>query len=147
MTSDKPFTPYRSIGNREEYFDSYDIAIPLQHGGCGLWLETHALPYVEDYYIIFEDYKKDDGGYSFLEDKDLVMNFGDVLLAVDGLDIEGKNLDNIRNMLQGKSSNWVKLTFLNKEWFNRFDRDSAITSTKIQRKKVSHLSFTVLSVI
>jgi C-terminal processing protease CtpA/Prc len=75
------------------------------------------------------------------------MNFGDVLLAVDGLDIEGKNLDNIRNMLQGKSSNWVKLTFLNKEWFNRFDRDSAITSTKIQRKKVSHLSFTVLSVI
>jgi len=50
-------------------------------------------------------------------------------------------------MLQGKSSNWVKLTFLNKEWFNRFDRDSAITSTKIQRKKVSHLSFTVLSVI
>jgi C-terminal processing protease CtpA/Prc len=66
-----------------------------------------------------------------LEDKDLMMNFGDKLLAVDGLDIEGKNLDNIRNMLQDKSSNRVKLTFLNKEWFNRFDRDSVKTVTKI----------------
>jgi C-terminal processing protease CtpA/Prc len=46
-----------------------------------------------------------------------MMNFEDVLLAVDGLDIEGKNLGDIRNMLQGKSSNRVKLTFLNKEWF------------------------------
>jgi len=82
---------------------------------CGLWLETHALPYVEDYYIIFKDYKRDDEGYSLLEDKDLMMNFGDVLLAVDGLDIEGKNLDNIRNMLKGKRSNTVKLTFLNKQ--------------------------------
>ena len=82
---------------------------------CGLWLETHALPYVEDYYIIFKDYKRDDEGYSLLEDKDLMMNFGDKLLAVDGLDIEGKNLDNIRNMLKGKRSNTVKLTFLNKQ--------------------------------
>jgi len=53
------------------------------------------------------------------------MNFRDVLLAVDGLDIEKrKNLDDIRNMLQSKISNMVQLTFLNKEWFNIYDRDS-----------------------
>jgi C-terminal processing protease CtpA/Prc len=64
-----------------------------------------------------------------------MMNFEDVLLAVDGLDIEGKNLGDIRNMLQGKSSNRVKLTFLNKEWFNRFDRDSVKTATAIRKRR------------
>jgi C-terminal processing protease CtpA/Prc len=64
-----------------------------------------------------------------------MMNFGDVLLAVDGVDIEGKNLGDIRNMLQSKSSNTVTLTFLNKGWFNRFDRDSAKTGSAIRKKR------------
>jgi C-terminal processing protease CtpA/Prc len=64
-----------------------------------------------------------------------MMNFGDVLLAVDGVDIEGKNLGDIMNMLKGKSSNTVTLTFLNKEWFNNFDRDSVKTGTAIQKKR------------
>jgi hypothetical protein len=136
LTSDKPISPYRSIGNQEEYIDSYDVVLPLQHGGYELWLQTHALPYVEDYYIIFKDYKKDDGGYSLLADKDIMMNFGDVLLAVDGLDIEGKKLGDIMNMLQGKSSNRVvKLTFLIKEWFNWFDRVSVKTASAIQKRR------------
>jgi len=64
-----------------------------------------------------------------------MMNFGFVLLAVDGVDIEGKNLGDIMNMLQGKITNTVTLTFLNKEWFNNFDRDSVKTGTAIQKRR------------
>ena len=95
---------------------------------------THTLPYIEDYYVIFEDYERDDNGYSLLADKDIMMNFRDVLLAVDGVDIEGKNLGDIMNMLKGKSSNTVTLTFLNKEWFNNFDRDSVKTGIAIHKR-------------
>jgi len=63
-----------------------------------------------------------------------MINFGDVLLAVDKVDIEGKNLGDIMNMLKGTSSNTVTLTFLNKEWFNNFDRDSVKTGTAIQKR-------------
>jgi len=135
LSSGKHVCPSRTICNRDKYFDSYDVVIPLQHGQCGLWLLTHALPYVEEYYIIFEDYERDDNGYSLLADKDIMMNFGDVLLAVDGVEIEGKNLDDIMNMLQGKSTNTVTLTFLNKEWFNNFDRDSVKTGTAIRKRR------------
>jgi len=54
--------PPRTICNRDKYFDSYNVTVPLQHGQCGLWLLTHTLPYIEDYYIIFEDYERDDNG-------------------------------------------------------------------------------------
>jgi len=64
-----------------------------------------------------------------------VMNFGDVLLAVDGLDVEGMKLPEIMNILKGKQTNIVTLTFLNKEWFNNYDRDSVKTGTIIQRKR------------
>jgi len=135
LSSGKQGCPSGTICNHDKYFDSYDVTVPLQHGQCGLWLLTHALPYVEDYYVIFEDYERDDNGYSLLADKDIMMNFRDALLAVDGVDIEGKNLGDIMNMLKGKSTNIVTLTFLNKEWFNNFDRNSVKTGTAIQRKR------------
>ena len=134
MSAGKQDSPSRTIGNQEKYYDSYDVTIPLQHGQCGLWLQTHALPYVEEYYVIFEDYERDDQGMSLLADKDIMMNFGDVLLAVDGLDVEGMKLPEIMNILKGKQTNIVTLTFLNKEWFNNYDRDSVKTGTIIQKK-------------
>ena len=135
MSAGKQDSPSRTIGNQEKYYDSYDVTIPLQHGQCGLWLQTHALPYVEEYYVIFEDYERDDQGMSLLADKDIMMNFGDVLLAVDGLDVEGMKLPEIMNILKGKQTNIVTLTLLNKEWFNNYDRDSVKTGTIIQRKR------------
>jgi C-terminal processing protease CtpA/Prc len=134
LSAGKQDSPSRTIGNQEKYYDSYDFTIPLQHGQCGLRLQTHALPYVEEYYVIFEDYERDDQGMSLLADKDIMMNFGDVLLAVDGLDVEGMKLPEIMNILKGKQTNIVTLTFLNKEWFNNYDRDSVKTGTIIQKK-------------
>jgi hypothetical protein len=66
LSSGKQGGPSRTICNHDKYFVSYNVTIPLQHGQYGLWLLTHALPYVEDYYVIFEDYKRDDNGYSLL---------------------------------------------------------------------------------
>jgi C-terminal processing protease CtpA/Prc len=90
---------------------------------------------VEDYYVIFEDYDRDDNGNSLLAERDIMMNFGDVLLAVDGVDIEGKKLGDIMNMLKGKLTNIVTLKFLNKEWFNNYDRDSVKAGIAIQKKR------------
>jgi hypothetical protein len=135
LSSRKQASASRTIRNHEKYFDSYDVTLPLQHGQCGLWLQTHALPYVEDYYVIFEYYERDDNGNALLADRDIMMNVGDVLLAVDGVDIEGKKLADIINILKGKLTNIVTLTFLNKEWFNNYDRDSVKTGNIIQKKR------------
>jgi len=143
LSAGKQDSPSRTIGNQEKYYDSYDVTIPLQHGQCGLWLQTHALPYVEEYYVIFEDYERDDQGMSLLADKDIMMNFGDVLLAVDGLDVEEMKLPEIMNILKGKQTNIVTLTFLNKEWFNNYDRDSVKTGTIIQKKEEYYTVFRI----
>jgi C-terminal processing protease CtpA/Prc len=90
---------------------------------------------VEDYYVIFEDYERDDNGNSLLADRDIMMNFGDVLLAVDGVDIEGKKLADIVNILKGKLTNIVTLKFLSKEWFNNYDRDSVKAGIARQEKR------------
>jgi hypothetical protein len=49
------------------------------------------------------------------------MNLGDVLLAVDGVDVEGKSLKDIKCLILYKHQKMVQLTFLNKNWFNKFD--------------------------
>jgi hypothetical protein len=52
------------------------------------------------------------------------MNLGDVLLAVDGVDVAGKSLNNIKCLILYKHHQMVRLTFLNENWFNKFDRIS-----------------------
>jgi len=54
----------------------------------------------------------------------LIMNLGDVLLAVDGVDVEGKSLKDIKCLILYKHQQMVQLTFLNENWFNKFDRCS-----------------------
>ncbi len=73
---------------------------------------------MKSFYTKFEDYKKDDGGYSFLEDKDLVMNFGDVLLAVDGLDIETGAFEVAKDSLTASDQLLARLTYA-QIWFVR----------------------------
>jgi len=79
----KQASPSRTICTHEKYFDSYDVTIPLQHGQCGLWLQT----------------------------------------------------PDIINILQGKLTNIVTLKFLNKEWFNNYDRDSVKSGIARQEKR------------
>jgi hypothetical protein len=129
-------THYNIINDREAYNDSYDVYLPAYDNGCGLRFETHKLPYVERYYVCFEDYIRDVNGYSEAEEKKIVMNFGDVLLSVDKMDTEGKTMQEIRCMILYKSNQMVQLSFLNKIWFNSYDRDS-VRVTSDTWKKVS----------
>ena len=92
--------------------------------GCGLKLQTFELPYVENYYVSFEGYVRDQDGMSEAEDNKVMMNTGDVLLAIEGEDIEGKSLAEVLHLIQLKKPDMVQLTFLNKSWFNRFNRDA-----------------------
>jgi hypothetical protein len=62
-------TPYNIINDREAYNDSYDAYLPAYDNGCGLRFKTHKLPYVERYYVCFEDYIRDVNGYSEAEEK------------------------------------------------------------------------------
>ena len=76
-------TPYRLINDRDTYNDSYDVFVPVYEYGCNIQFQTAQEPYVERYFVCFKDYVLDINGYSEKENKQLVMNLGDVLLAVD----------------------------------------------------------------
>jgi len=49
------------------------------------------------------------------------MNLGDVLLAVDRVNVEGESLKDIKCLILYKHQQLVQLTFLNENWFNKFD--------------------------
>ena len=117
-------THYSFINNRNIYNYSYDVFLPVYEYGCNLRFQTKNLPYVDRYYFCFEDYIRHDNGYSEEEEKELLMNLGGVLLAVDGVDVEGESLQDIRCLILYKHHQMVQLTFLNKNWFYKFDRYS-----------------------
>jgi hypothetical protein len=69
----------------------------VSSNGCGLQFSTSQYPYVENYYIIFEKYTRENNVTSEVEEKSIVFGSSDVLLAVDGLDIGREKLqhDNV----------------------------------------------------
>jgi hypothetical protein len=69
-------TPYSFINDRDIYYDSYDVFLPIHEYRCSLRFQTNNLPYVDRYYVCFEDYIRDDNGYSEEEEKELLMNLG-----------------------------------------------------------------------
>jgi hypothetical protein len=79
---------------------------------------------VENYFVSFRDYVKDENASSLLEEKKIIMNYGNVLLGIDGVDIGGKCLQNVKYIILCKTNNIVQLTFLNKHWFNNQIRNS-----------------------
>jgi hypothetical protein len=117
-------TPYRLINDQDTYNDSYDVFVPVYEYGCNIQFQTAQEPYVESSFVCFKDYVHDKNGYSEEENKQLLMNLGDVLLAVDGVNVEGKSLKDIKCLILYKHQQMVQLTFLNENWFNKFDRFS-----------------------
>jgi C-terminal processing protease CtpA/Prc len=61
------------------------------------------------------------------------MNYGDVLLGIDGVDIEGKHLQDIKYIILYKTNTTVQLTFLNKHWFNNQIRKSVKVRDNTQK--------------
>jgi len=101
-------TPYRLINEQDTYNDSYDVFLPVYEYGCNLQFQTaHQEPYVDRYFVCFNDYICDGNGYSEEKNKQLVMNLGDVLLDVDGVDIAGKSLKDIKCLILYKHQQMV----------------------------------------
>jgi hypothetical protein len=117
-------TPYRLINDQDTYNNSYDVFVPVYEYGCNVQFQAAQEPYVERYFVCFNDYIRYENGYSEEENKQLVMNLGDVLLAVDGVDVTGKSLKDIKCLILYKHHQMVRLTFLNENWFNKFDQIS-----------------------
>jgi hypothetical protein len=90
-------TPYHLINDATTYFDSFDVFKPVHDTGCSLIFTTIQQPYKENCFISFKDYVKDNNAFSLLEEKKIVMNYGDVLLGIDGVDIEGKYMQSMQN--------------------------------------------------
>jgi len=128
-------TPYRLINDQDTYNDSYDVFVPVYEYGCNIQFQIAQEPYVERYFVCFKDYVRDENGYSEEENKQLVMNLGDVLLAVDGVDVEGKSLKDIKCLILYKYHQMVRLTFLNENWFNKFDRFSVRVADDTPKKR------------
>jgi hypothetical protein len=100
------------------------VFVPVYEYGCNIQFQTAKEPYVDRYFACFKDYVRDNNGYSEEEDKQLIMNLGDVLLAVDGVDMAEKSLKDIRCLILYKHQQMVQLTFLNENCFSKFDRYS-----------------------
>jgi hypothetical protein len=58
--------------------------------GFSLTFTTNQYPYIKNYFICFHNYVRDNNTTS-------LMNYGDVLLYIDGMDIEGKQLQEIKH--------------------------------------------------
>jgi hypothetical protein len=118
------FSPYYLINDKDIYFDSYDVFVQVQETGCDLLFATTQQPYVENYFVSFRDYVKYENAYSLLEEKKIIMNYGNVLLGINGDDKGGKRLQDVKYSILCKTNNIIQFTFLNKHWFNNQVRKS-----------------------
>ena len=62
-------TPYRLINEQDTYNDSYDVFVPVYEYGCNLQFQTAQEPYVDQYFVCFNDYIRDENGYSEEQNK------------------------------------------------------------------------------
>jgi len=62
-------TPYRLINDQDTYNDSYDVFVPVYEYGCNVQFQTAQEPYVDQYFVCFNDYIRDENGYSEEQNK------------------------------------------------------------------------------
>jgi hypothetical protein len=86
------FTPYHLINDVTTDYDSYDVFLPVNDMECSLTFTKNQYPYVENYFVSFHSYSRDNNTTSLMEEKMLVLNYGDVFLGIDGLNVEGMQL-------------------------------------------------------
>ena len=80
---------------------------------------TTPTPYVENYYVAFDSYKRHKGDIQSTAEKNrVVWNKGDVLVAVNGEDIAGKTLSEVKEWIKGLTDDTITMTFLHRNWFN-----------------------------
>jgi hypothetical protein len=115
--------------NNYNYKVCYDVELQNTIDGYMLFLggNEYKKPFVFNYKVCFEYYKKHKGDVVAQVEKDMVMkNKHDVLLAVNGQDVSGKDLHEVLDIITryktnpGTCQNKLKLTSLDRSSFNAF---------------------------
>lgn len=105
----------------------YDVELPNTIDGYMIQLEgtPDQLPFVFDYKVCFQEYRKHKGDITSEIEKDKVLRHQyDILLAVNGTDVAGKHVLEVQRMINlfkmntETSGEKIKLTFLNRDSFN-----------------------------
>ena len=69
--------------------------------------------------MAFNSYKRHKGDIQSKAEKNrAVWNKGDVLVAVNGEDIAGKTLSEVKEWIKGLTDDTITMTFLRTSWFN-----------------------------
>jgi len=127
------FSPYCNT-HTETYHCTYDVFLKGSIKSCGITFQEGSHPWVQKYYICFLAYNSTELGK-----KQLGMRNGDVLLAVNDEDVEGRTLEQVQHLLQEHSNDALKLSFLSKERFNNCSH----TSVKMNGKDEMWVPYTV----
>jgi hypothetical protein len=108
-----------------EYDEAYDVTIEKTIDGYMLQLTTietiPPTPFIENYYVAFEAYKRHKGDIQSKAEKDRVINHkNDILLTVNGEDIGGRTLDDVTSWIKTFTEETITMTFLDRRDFNNF---------------------------
>jgi hypothetical protein len=80
---------------------------------------TPLTPFIENYYVAFEGYKRHKGDIQSKAEKDRVIyHKNDILLTVNGEDIGGRTLDNVNSWIRTFTEETIMMTFLHQTAFN-----------------------------
>lgn len=96
------FTPHHLINDHSKYYDSYDVFLFVNETGCGLNFQTN-----QKYFISFDSYVRNHNTVSLAEEHEVIMNYGDVILGIEGVDIEGKLLQEVKYKILSKSNTTI----------------------------------------
>ena len=108
--------------DNETYRHGYIITVPKTKDGFMflISLPSDGTPLVEEYYSCFQEYvKHPNNTMSMAEALSVIKNKGDVLVAIDGVDLSGKRQGDILDMISRKKvGDTCNFTFIDKEAFN-----------------------------
>jgi hypothetical protein len=108
--------------DNETYRHGSIITLPKTKDGFMflISLPSDGTPLVEEYYLCFQEYvKHDNNTMSMAEALGVIKNKGDVVVAIDGVDLSGKKQGDILDMISRKKvGDTCNFTFIDKEAFN-----------------------------
>lgn len=102
------------------YNDGYVVYLPKTTDGFMLQMERHLFdePFVENYYVALRGYRNHPGDIMAQAEKEVVITPGDVLLAIEDIDVGGMLIEEVKNLFSSSSNSELKTTWLDKQHFN-----------------------------
>ncbi len=134
--------PMRSRLVNTMFHDRYFVHLPKTADGFMIQIEVSVtnVPFVENYYVALLGYRKHPGDVMSEAEKEGVITPGDILLAVDDIDVKGLDTCTVKELIESKTTAdncMLKMTWLNKSLFNSMRRKSFSKGTVTQPMECS----------